>query len=67
MANKETPRRPRPSEETYFDRDEIAAKLHVPPPTVEYWWRVGKLESVKPGRKRLSSATALDAFIVGAK
>lgn len=47
----------------YLLLDEVAQQARVSLDTVRYWIRIGKLESVRPGRRRMVAAETLRAFL----
>ena len=47
--------------------EEVAEISRTPLETVRYWCRKGKLESVRPGRRRLVRRADLDRFLSAAE
>lgn len=48
---------------TYLLLGEIAEETRTPISTVRHWVAIGKLPSVRPGRRRLVKRADLDAFM----
>jgi excisionase family DNA binding protein len=44
---------------------ECAAHARVPVSTIRHWIAIGKLPSVRPGRRRMVRRDDLDAFLAG--
>jgi excisionase family DNA binding protein len=45
--------------------EEVARELRVSVSTVRHWIAVGKLPSVRPGRRRMVRRLELEAFVAG--
>jgi excisionase family DNA binding protein len=51
-----------PSEFLFLE--EVASETRTPLSTVRYWILIGKLPSLRPGRRRLVRRTDLERFLV---